>query len=1076
MDEENNNNGFFKEQAYKAKEKLKDEGKKQAKKKLVQLIASHPMGALIVLGVIVAVIILVILFAGFEDIIIFDWAQDASNAKKEAINLSLTSDATDNENTKITVSKTDDGNYNISNNYTEEELNNIKEEINQTTIDSSKFTDFEIGIIGALLDNGVDIDDYEEDELKCLPAFIKAEACTQYLDLRKNSEKFDTSGNYKPEQLNNLKENEVPGIILVQRTNTNSNNPTTLEYKKKDEFDQLVTNNNKDVINYFTINEKANLVIAKWDHTVVKVNGNYPENLSEEEKVQARDDMIITTTEIPYMQYVTKYTLPFDFLMQLLAITEDTNFCREVADIVLGSKIIINIQEEETITTTTEVRTYDVHSKEEKIIDYNIEPNLESQKDYLIEKVQDDEGNKCTTYNNKTDIVTITTTNTSHTYNFEILESDTWIAHYKKTYQKQQPEIQPAVNNSVDSIGEYQQGEETTIIDTNEIQKDKDVSEFKKNKEKEYKDKVPVPNVKVSTHTKGLFSDRTYKEISITPKGKFSDNLSSYEFDQKEIMGEGGNITYGYEMPTSFTVTTKRTSELPFEVNFDYRLNNNYTYSLNNTNKDDVLKCNISKLLIRPYNKINLNNNITTTITKYPSDPNPTTNTHIYAKDENGNFEKFLVAYNNNKDARDMINSIDLWLFEMMEENESTINLLDIVKYLLYMYDGTDYGVTELDLSLFNPDGFSTLNIGNGTGFWWPIGSETTEDINGKTFAKGEPALGKNNISRAGRVGSKYNGYYGIHEKKNGSAVDIAGNGQTNKWNVISIGNGVVKRVGNGIPDGQKEPSEGNYVVIDYGDGIEAYYYHLYINSIIVNVGDTVEYGQVVGKMGHSGNSTGVHLHIEIKKNGEIVDTTEYINPEEPRPTSSSSSLRDWIWGIEGGNKYINGNIWTVFDPAGTSDNTMNLAHGMVIASYDGGPSWYPDIIPGTIHVGQTVTEEQANQVWERKIKGFSDAIDSACMRYNVTLTSNQRDALISCIYRLGYGNGQNNKLVEAYKNGGNAGLWNYMKETYNHSREYEVGTKARLAEEYELFVKGDYNYNPNGTVKYNQYCTNPNI
>lgn len=728
MDEENNNNGFFKEQAYKAKEKLKDEGKKQAKKKLIQLIASHPMGALIVLGVIVAVIIIVVLFAGFEDIIIFDWAQDTSNAKKTAINLSLTSNETDNENTKITVSKTDDGNYNISNNYTEEELNNIKEKINQTTIDSSKFTDFEIGIIGALLDNGVDIDDYEEDELKCLPAFIKAEACTQYLDLRPNSEKQkgkntgDYIDKYEP-KIDGLDENEVPGVILVQRTNTSSTSPITLEYIEKSKFEELVDNKDENVINYFTINEKGNLVIAKWDYIRVTVKGDYPENLNEEEKVQERDEYIITdprtdsTTEIPYIQYISKYKMPFDFLMQLLAITEDTNFCREVADVVLGSKIIINIQEEETITTTTEVRTYDVHSKEEKIIDYNIEPNLESKTDYLIEKVQDDEGNKCTTYNHETEVVTITTTNKSHTYNFEILEADTWIGHYIKSYADPKEKTSGPVTENIESIVEYQQGEETTTTDTNEIQKDKDVNEFKKNKEKEYKDKVPVPNVKVSTHTKGLFSDRTYKEIAITPKGEFSDNLSSYEFDEKEIKDEDGNITYVYDMPKSFTVTTKKTNELPFEVNFNYKLNNDYTYSLSDTNQDNVLKCNISKLLIKPYSKINLNNDKTTTTTEYISDTTPKTETHIYAKDENGNFEKFLVAYDNNKDARDMINSVDLWLFEMMEENESTINLLDIVKYLLYIYDGTNYGVTELDLSIFEPDEFITAT-GGGSALW----------------------------------------------------------------------------------------------------------------------------------------------------------------------------------------------------------------------------------------------------------------------------------------------------------------------------------------------------------------------
>lgn len=700
MDEENNNNedSFFKQQTAKANDKLKDITKKSGKKAskiFIKLIKTHPWVLILLIGAILIIFLLLAFLYVIDD----KMFNEGSKAKSNAVAISMDGTTGITDSTKITISKTDDGTYDINNTFTDDELDEVKEKLEKSGIDISEFTDFEIGIIGGFAENGLDVNDYKVKELKCLPVFLKAEASTQYLDLRKNSDKFDANGNYMPRQLDELGEKEVPGIILVQRTNTKENTSMNLEYKKLEEFNTLVNNNDISVINYFTINEKGNLVIAKWDHTTVTVNGKYPEGLSEEEKVQSRDDTTITTTEIPYNQYVTKYTMPFDFLLQLLVTTEDTDFCMEVADIVLGSKIIINIQEEETITNTTEVRTYDVHSKEEKIIDYKIEPNLESKTNYLIEKTEDDEGNKCTTYNHKTEVVTITTTNTSHTYNFEILESDTWIAHYKKTYQKQEEKITNSPPEDINNTGEYQLGEEINTEDVNEIQKDNDVNEFKKNKEKEYKDKVPVPNVKVSTHTKGVFSDRTYKEISITPKDKFTDNLSNYEFNEKEIKDKDGNITYGYDMPTSFTVTTKRTNELPFEVNFSYRLNNNYTYSLSNTNKDDVLKCNISKLLIRPYNKINLNNNITTTITKYPSDPNPTTNTHIYAKDDNGNFEKFLVAYDNNEKAIEMIRDVDSWLFEMMEESTSTINLVDLLKYLLYKYDGSDYGITDANLS-----------------------------------------------------------------------------------------------------------------------------------------------------------------------------------------------------------------------------------------------------------------------------------------------------------------------------------------------------------------------------------------
>lgn len=154
MEEENNKDSFFKQQANKAKDMAKDEAKKQAKKKIISVILTHPVGALIVLGVLVATIILVVLLAGFEDIITWEIANDASNAKKAAVAVSL--DSTTNtvpDTAKTVISKSDKGNYVINNNFTEDETNQIKQNIKESSINISKFSDFEIGVIGGLLNN-----------------------------------------------------------------------------------------------------------------------------------------------------------------------------------------------------------------------------------------------------------------------------------------------------------------------------------------------------------------------------------------------------------------------------------------------------------------------------------------------------------------------------------------------------------------------------------------------------------------------------------------------------------------------------------------------------------------------------------------------------------------------------------------------------------------------------------------------------------------------------------------------------------------------------------------------------------
>ena len=67
----------------------------------------------------------------------------------------------------------------------------------------------------------------------------------------------------------------------------------------------------------------------------------------------------------------------------------------------------------------------------------------------------------------------------------------------------------------------------------------------------------------------------------------------------------------------------------------------------------------------------------------------------------------------------------------------------------------------------------------------------------------------------------------------------------------------------------------GNAVVLDHGGGVGTLYGHQ--SSIAVSVGQTVEAGQVIGFVGSTGNSTGPHLHFEVRLNGEPVDPAPYI-------------------------------------------------------------------------------------------------------------------------------------------------------------------------------------------------------
>ncbi|MGC9358205.1 MAG: peptidoglycan DD-metalloendopeptidase family protein [Anaerolineae bacterium] len=81
----------------------------------------------------------------------------------------------------------------------------------------------------------------------------------------------------------------------------------------------------------------------------------------------------------------------------------------------------------------------------------------------------------------------------------------------------------------------------------------------------------------------------------------------------------------------------------------------------------------------------------------------------------------------------------------------------------------------------------------------------------------------------------------------------------------------------------------GNAIIVDHGWGVATGYWHL--SRIDVEVGQSVTQGQVIGRVGNTGLSTGAHLHWQLWVDGTPVDPLQWVRPFYAFPDPASSSV-----------------------------------------------------------------------------------------------------------------------------------------------------------------------------------------
>lgn len=115
----------------------------------------------------------------------------------------------------------------------------------------------------------------------------------------------------------------------------------------------------------------------------------------------------------------------------------------------------------------------------------------------------------------------------------------------------------------------------------------------------------------------------------------------------------------------------------------------------------------------------------------------------------------------------------------------------------------------------------------------------------------------------------------GIITSRYGSISSVRSGAHTGTDIACSKGTDIQVVASGTVTFAQKDGSYGNLIKVDHGNGVETWYAHC--DKLYAKVGQTVEAGDVIAAVGSTGNSTGPHLHLEIRVNGQTINPQKYL-------------------------------------------------------------------------------------------------------------------------------------------------------------------------------------------------------
>lgn len=382
--------------------------------------------------------------------------------------------------------------------------------------------------------------------------------------------------------------------------------------------------------------------------------------------------------------------------------------------------------------------------------------------------------------------------------------------------------------------------------------------------------------------------------------------------------------------------------------------------------------------------------------------------------------------------------------------------------------------ITPIYILLFNGNSSSSdsnlayIKGNSEDNFWWPIGGNEIEKKDGIEYATGTPAT------------VQITSYYNLNRKINGvssphPAIDISGT--TGDYYIISSMKGTVYYTNdtcsnNGAFNVSGVSScgggFGNYIILEHPGSVYTLYAHLYPGSITVSTGDIVNQGQIIGKMGNSGNSTGTHLHFQLEVGGRgqqyAVNPLDYISAENPRPVTISSGtgsavtsgnqLLAMLHSWEGGEQYTSGEYSIVYDDG---YGYLSVGHGIAL-QYNVDKFKKRGVDVTNMKSGSKIKTSIVEEIEIELVNEKKSSVESLLYNNGITLEEYQIDALVIRMYNVG----NVNAFPNNYKKYGNTkALYdNYMRNPVTSNNQYSLGLDRRRQAEWKLFHTGVYTFN----------------